>query len=800
MKKRVLALTLAALLLMGCLVGCGDNSETPSNEKETASNPKEETTSVPSGYAYKASYYPLDFGGLSIDYINYFCASGSNMYFTASYSTGEMIEETDLYSGETYEYEGYETGLFRIDMETRTVAKLDGYQPYEIPEGMQGSSYVNSMNPGADGTVWISESYSTYFYDLPEDFEAGVDDPSMYYTPGENATRLCQYGPDGSLLQTVDFQIGDDVYLSNIYVDGSGCIYATDWESFYIFDTTGALLATLPNENYGDLICLGSQIGVRTWKDDGSVSFQPIDPETKTLGEEVPLNSRVYNTMPGFDVYDYTYNYNGTLYAHDSKTGEDEKLLSFLDCDVNSNYVSRFMIQEDGTVVAIEEDSSNGWPPVYNLLILEKVDASTLPQKQELTMACVYLSWDLRSEIINFNKSHSDVRITVKDYSEYNTDDDYTAGVTKLNTEILSGVIPDILYLNGNLPVKRYAAKGLLTDLWELIDNDPELSRDDLMTHFFDVLSMDGKLYQITDSFTVQSAVGLKAVVGDRTSWTLDELLDTLATLEPDATIFGEGDTKEGVLDNCVSRNIDGFIDWSNPVSPCSFDSQEFIDLLKFVDTFPKEFDWNNYDWENYESDAMRMRKGQQLLQRAYIGSFDDLQYTKVSLGNQEISFIGYPSSSGTGSNFNSYEGLAITAACKNVDAAWSFVRNWLTEDYQTKDYMYEFPTNRHAFETMAERAMTQEYTEDPETGEQIPVMDTYWFEDGEVQVGPLTQEEYDAFMQLYESCNSIYSYDEAILNIIKEEIEPFFDGQKTAEETARLIQNRVSLYVAEQG
>ena len=89
---------------------------------------------------------------------------------------------------------------------------------------------------------------------------------------------------------------------------------------------------------------------------------------------------------------------------------------------------------------------------------------------------------------------------------------------------------------------------------------------------------------------------------------------------------------------------------------------------------------------------------------------------------------------------------------------------------------------------------------EDPETGEQIPVMDTYWFEDGEVQVGPLTQEEYDAFMRLYESCNSIYSYDEAILNIIKEEIEPFFDGQKTAEETARLIQNRVSLYVAEQG
>ena len=47
---------------------------------------------------------------------------------------------------------------------------------------------------------------------------------------------------------------------------------------------------------------------------------------------------------------------------------------------------------------------------------------------------------------------------------------------------------------------------------------------------------------------------------------------------------------------------------------------------------------------------------------------------------------------------------------------------------------------------------MKQEYTTDPETGEQIPVSDySYGFSDGtKIQVYAMTQEEYDAFMRLY--------------------------------------------------
>ena len=75
------------------------------------------------------------------------------------------------------------------------------------------------------------------------------------------------------------------------------------------------------------------------------------------------------------------------------------------------------------------------------------------------------------------------------------------SGIQKLNTEILSGMVPDLFLVDENMPIDIYAAKGVLQDLWPLIDADPELSREDLMEHFFDALSVDGKLYQIADTF-----------------------------------------------------------------------------------------------------------------------------------------------------------------------------------------------------------------------------------------------------------------------------------------------------------
>ena len=310
---------------------------------------------------------------------------------------------------------------------------------------------------------------------------------------------------------------------------------------------------------------------------------------------------------------------------------------------------------------------------------------------------------------------------------------------------------------------------------------------------------MDGKLYQVVSTFSIDTVAGRTEIVGDRTSWTLQELQEARAAMGDNVSIFGEYDVKADILNTCVAHGADGFIDWADKT--CNFDSQEFIDMLNFANSFPKEFNWEDYDWETSESEYSRLHSGKQMLTRAYIYSFDDVQYQKALHGG-DITFIGYPTTTGNGSSFNIGSGLAISAACKNTEAAWEFVRIYLTEEYQTKSGLWQFPTNKNAFEKYREESMKQEYTTDPETGEQIPVSDhSYGFSDGtEIQVYAMTQEEYDAFMRLYESCNSVTAYNQEINNIISEETAAFFDGQKTAEETASLIQNRISLYINEQG
>ena len=47
-------------------------------------------------------------------------------------------------------------------------------------------------------------------------------------------------------------------------------------------------------------------------------------------------------------------------------------------------------------------------------------------------------------------------------------------------------------------------------------------------------------------------------------------------------------------------------------------------------------------------------------------------------------------------------------------------------------------------------------------------------------------------------SLNHVQRYNVPVNNIIKEEAAQYFAGQKSLDETARVIQNRVSTYVAE--
>lgn len=822
MKKRILAMTLVLVLALGLFAGCSKNS----GKADPAQPGSKDQPSSETKYAYQPTYIPLDLGEEQIQWVNGFCVGENQLYLLGNCIVGEKpydgedfgYYETvgamdDIAVAEPAESEAeepaepqepmmvpvYEMGLFRIDLDTNAVTKLASFGKPELPEGYEGDRNVTGMRIAGDGTIWVTEQIYSYYFDLPENFDPETQDKYMYYMDGGTTTTMRHFGADGQELNSIQLEVPQDASLYNIMVLDDGTICGWDWRGIYLFDSQGKSKGMIELENVNTVISAdGKTLQASAWKEDGNY-LMPLDLQTLTTGEAVKLNTNAYDIYPGINGYDYLYQSNGAIYGCKG-TDEPAKLFSWLDCDVDSGNLNGYQIQADGTVYALEGiydgDSDKA---AYSLIVLKQVDASTLPQRQELTLACLYLDWDLRTEIINFNKSQDQVRIVVKDYSQYATEEDYNAGLQKLNTEILSGMVPDLFAVDSNLPLASYGSKGILTDLWTLIDADPELSRDDLMTHLFDVMSLDGKLYQIVDTFSINTVAGRTDRIGTADSWTVAELMDVWDSLPEDATVCGGMDTKNDMMITCVYRNIDSFVDWAN--LQCRFDSQEFIDLLTFVNSFPQEFDYENFDWDAYGSDYDRLASGKQMLLYTYLSSFNDVQRMDA-ITDGKPNYIGYPTTEGSGSSFQVYGGLAISASCKNMDAAWSFVRRFLTEDYQTKEYMWEFPTNRHAFENYAKQRMTPQYTEDPETGEQVKQpQDWYWVNDDlTIEIYEMTQEEYDRFMAVYEKTDRMNSYNQAISDIIGQECEAFFAGQKTAEETAKLIQNRVNLYIYEQG
>ena len=91
-----------------------------------------------------------------------------------------------------------------------------------------------------------------------------------------------------------------------------------------------------------------------------------------------------------------------------------------------------------------------------------KVPPSEVKDKKTLVLACNGIDYDVRNNIVKFNKNNDEYRITIQDYAAlYNTEDDYQAGLNRLNADIVSGKIPDILVIDDNMPVESYVSKEM---------------------------------------------------------------------------------------------------------------------------------------------------------------------------------------------------------------------------------------------------------------------------------------------------------------------------------------------------
>ena len=696
------------------------------------------------------------------------------------------------------------------------ILNLDGTKESEVvlssskdsntaQEGSTTSKWIQSIQPDKDGGVIAIENVYTYTFDTGE---------------SKNSYNLTKYGADGSTVFTANLdklaEGSENFYVNDLLPIGNEQYIVSSDGTIFLIDSQGNIVSEIKNETASKdswtsgLYESGDGRFFTTVSESKMVGDEykytqnliEIDIANKKFGASYDITNVNGSLINGTDKYDLLCTRDSGLVGLDIETGETEMIIDWLKSgmDTATMNTDTTTVLPDGRILCItyEYELNGGGGYSWsndNMIIsmLTEIPPEEIPDKKLIKLYALWLDIDVKRQILEFNKNSLEYEIELTSYS------DYEDSVTRLNNDMIAGNLPDILIIDTyNMPVDSYISKGLLADLYEFMDNDESINRGDYLENFLKAYEVDGKLYELAPSFQINTITGKTSLVGESQGWTMDEFIATVDA-HPEMEVFGENNTKENVLamfiNSCYGRYI------NRETGECSFNSDEFVKLLEFCNRFPEKEDenyWENVDWQEREN---QYRANKTLLSTSYISRFGDLRQYEMGSFGEPVTFKGYPGIEGSGSAFSSGgTSVAITAKANNKEGAWDFVKYFLSDDYQnqyTTQNSYTFPIKLSALEAQAEAFKERPYWTDQD-GNKEYYDNTYYMGGQEIKIGVNTDEDNRRMMDFIKSVDNVFRYDTDISKIINEEVPAYFSGQKTAQDVANTIQNRVSNYVAE--
>lgn len=797
-KKTACVLTAGMMLFSaGAMTGCGGNKSESNN---TAIVDQQEAAKA---LAYKVTDIPIS--GLENFYGNITAKNG--LFYLIS---NEYEMKDDNYYGKYFIKIYDETGA-----ETKSIPVYEQTDP-NVYGGINGGLFVND-----DGSV------TCLLYEGSYDETTGESKESY---------KLLTYDSTGAKANEVDMgqlftQEDNDNqrYFQGYIIDKQGNLIINMNKVIRVCDSTGKKLfdtTELESENAWLSNCFLTNAGVPAVmvydysNDTSSRVIKEIDINAQNFGKEyTPSN------FNGGDLYSGSGDY---LCYMSSDTGiaglradtlAVEPVLNLLNLGVDNSNISGFSICEDGSFLTVNNDYS-GYNSTTTVSKIAAVDSSEVAEKEIITLGCFYIDWSIRSQIAKFNKQSDKYTIYATSFSESNDTSDWEAALTKFNNELLAGNVPDIILLNQQMPVSSYAAKGLFTDLYELLDKDPDLKKEDFMPNVLTALETNGKLYEITPSFSVQTFAAKTSLVGSDRSITLDRAKEVMAGMGENVQMFNYEMASSDFISNVLTYS--DFVDYEN--GTCNFDTPEFKAFLEYAKTLPKEIDYDKLynDNPNYWMDNEKAcRENRALFNNVYFYDFNSYKQTKDGYFGEDITFTGFPvtQASGSGSILNASSEIAISSKSKHKDGAWEFIKyvisNNISEEpvyiwdeskgeqvdtgkvaYVTSSYA--LPVLKDQLQKLGTQATVPNTYIDAD-GKEVEQENIYYIGDQEVKISKITQAEVDMLIEYFETVTKMSRYDQSIVDIVNEETALFFDGTKSVDETASIIQSRASIYMSEQ-
>lgn len=771
--KKLIAI-LSALTLCMAVTGCKkENSNTNQQQTGEISQIYEEEEPTDEITSFKAEKLSLPENGNFLGGVQHL---GENRYLVST------SDNTNMYQAVTDEsFSSYTT-----------------INP-QLPDGCDNNG-VNYFEyaPESDGTVYALVTNTTYGgMTAPESYDETFD-YEAYNEARYRQIYLVHYDKDFKIISSIPLDALTD------FVNESENNFVTYMCPLTVWDENNLLISTSENE----LLLIDKETGAETGKiDTSTVDFEnmsilpdrdgkllcffrtensfevcEVDKENNKLSEpfyifaEEPRNA----LLTGTGEYRFFIGKTNGLYGF-TDNGKIQLIMDWIESGIDTNDSRVQLACEDGSFIVGSFAENTAKPELHRYT---RKEADEIKEVQQISVGYFGELSEFTGEINQFNQSFDEYSITTQQITSNE----------QLKLDIISGSAPDIVIHTDFSMVQQLSDKGVFADLYELMENDSEVNRQTVLPNVLTACeSDDGELYAIPNYFDIRTLM-IKSKYWDKPTMTAHELIDLYKTFPEDMQLT-DGENTQRYVFELLANGGENFVDYEK--AECYFDSTEFLEILEFCSTLPEKEEKPDKMTEpeahqNYYRDkAMWLRNDMALTTDIpEFGYLYNYNYYKYGSFGEDVTLCGMPLSDESKPMIRLNFSFSIMNTCENKEAAWEFIKLCVQQEYKSESgeviQWYHFPIMNDSFDKMALDSQKKQGINESFLGYDIP---------------PLTQEDCDILKEYILTADIVQNdyYDSFVARICDEEIQAFFAGEQTAEETADYIQNRVSIMLSEQ-
>ena len=568
-----------------------------------------------------------------------------------------------------------------------------------------------------------------------------------------------QQGEKGYCLVRTDLQ-GRVLEVEETFPNAEDYPWNQDYLSLtHVFPLTDGrvILSHLDNEN---------QTSVLTWFDEESGVQKPLG----TLEAEF-LNA-VCCDEEGILYY---YTSDGSIVRWDVEKDEKVELISRL-------YQDGIMITNTAGLIWNTKGELLLCDLGRNSSMLYVLTSEEPVSDEELRLACVQEPIGeeyLQKMAAIFSRENDEIPIVMEGLNE----SDYDDYRNRIFTELVEGKGPEMMLVSYE-DMEYLQEKGILCDLTDLISEDV---RSQLISSMIELGTVNGQLAGITPEIAFNTVLTANAT-WEADSWSLSEFTELLEGRE-------HWDWPVNYLSNkvdyytlfwmifCKDLSHSPFVDLEQGI--CHFDSEEFIEILELC----QKYGQSDLSPRDFEERVHMLKEGESLASVNYLFNglkdFSDM----MSTYGEDCHIVGFPGDKGSASYIMNYSQgyLVVNANAVHKEEIKDFINYLLSYENQ-----YEVNGTSVRMDVIMDSVVFMGGKPYMRTaaGPDAPILDIAGKPDGTSYL-----EEYLSFI---ENCKPEPRRLSQVSEIIGDELVNCFEGGKSVEDTADVIQHRVQLYLDE--